>query len=460
MRQFILSFFTALASLSAISQTNLIVNGSFENASSPWTGWSSSIANGDLWAGQGSCPANTGTDYAWSGDQNQATGVNNLSEDMYQTVSIPSTTTSAVLYFDASINTSESGSSVYDQVEIQIQNTGGTVLQSLGGLNNTHGDYGVSNCQSWAGYYVNIPSNYWGQTIRVVFVFSTDSSYPTIFRIDDVELMVTSSNCSYSLSTTSYTLANNQAGNFNNVASVTAGTGCAWAATVTSGSTWLSTSSTGNGNGQVSITVTQNTGSSDRVGTINIEGLTLTITQPGLVCDYTVSPETYTCPDYHSGTLTNIAIVNTSDGCVWDANVLEGSSWLVTNSNGTGSGTINITVLENNAATPRSGLLVIEGETLLVQQPANPWLTGVEEMAPGTFEVFPNPAQYEVTFRTSDFTPNASITVTDLAGRLIFATTLSSNNLVLDIANWNRGVYHVQFSDGDRIHHTTFIKAD
>lgn len=58
-------------------------------------------------------------------------------------------------------------------------------------------------------------------------------------------------------------------------------TGCNWTAIVTTGNNWLSTSSQGNGNGQVSILVTNNTNNFSRVGIINVNGSTFTVTQPG-----------------------------------------------------------------------------------------------------------------------------------------------------------------------------------
>lgn len=459
MKNSLLLLLSGILSFGAFAQTDLITNGSFENSTSPWTGWSSSIINGDLWAGLGNCGGATGTDYAWAGDQDETSGVNNLSENMYQQVTIPANTSAAVLYFDASINTAESGTTVYDQMEIQIQNTSGTVLQSLGGLSNTSGDAGISGCQTWAGYYVNIPSTYWGSTIRVVFEFSTDSSLPTIFRVDDVELLVTSSNCSYSLSNSSYTTPDHTANTYNGIVSVTAGTGCDWTASVTSGNTWLSTSSTGSGNGSISISVTENSTGAPRSGTIVVQGQTLTITQPALVCDYTISPEIYICPDYTSGTLTDIAIINTSSSCDWDANVLEGGTWLISNSTGTGSGTINITVLENNSETPRSGTIVVEGETLLVQQPANHWLTGVANAENERLQVFPNPANDVLNIQSTDISAGATFRIVDPMGKLVKQGSLAQRLETISIEDLPAGSYVLLIHSNEEQISRHFIKS-
>ena len=69
------------------SQTNLINNGSFE-VGSPVTGWFTTASNGNIFAGQGACNASTGTNYAWAGDATETNGINNLSENLFQEVSI------------------------------------------------------------------------------------------------------------------------------------------------------------------------------------------------------------------------------------------------------------------------------------------------------------------------------------------------------------------------------------
>jgi hypothetical protein len=87
-------------------------------------------------------------------------------------------------------------------------------------------------------------------------------------------------NCNYSLSLSNYACPDHTANIYTNIASVTTPAGCAWTANVTSGSQWLSTSSTGNGNGLLSILVSANSTTSSRTGIININGATITITQP------------------------------------------------------------------------------------------------------------------------------------------------------------------------------------
>ena len=245
-------------------------------------------------------------------------------------------------------------------------------------LSNVQADPGITNCQTWGTYVVPIPSNYFGQTIRLAFDFATDGSAPTIFRVDDIRFLATSpTSCNYSLNTNSYTLSGSQAGTFSNATSVSTTNNCSWFAQVTSGGSWLSTTSNGTGNGNVSISVTENTGLNTRIGTIDIEGQTLTIEQPSVSCDYSLTQSTYNCPDHKAANLINIALVNVSNGCNWDATVIEGSNWMVCNSDGSGNGTINIDVTANNTGQERTGTIVVESETLLVVQPIDFQLTGI-----------------------------------------------------------------------------------
>jgi len=142
----LLAFLFTHSILSA--QTNLFTNSSFE--SNPiFSGWLSNNANGDLWGGPGDCTAPAGSNYIWSGDQNEVSGINNLSEQIYQQVSIPANATAAEIRFEASMNTSESTTSIiYDQFELNILSSGGSFLESLGYLSNVQADAGITNCQT------------------------------------------------------------------------------------------------------------------------------------------------------------------------------------------------------------------------------------------------------------------------------------------------------------------------
>lgn len=177
--------------------------------------------------------------------------------------------------------------------------------------------------------------------------------------------------CTYSLSQNSYTCPNASASTYNNIINVTTASGCSWSATVTSGGGWLSTTSSSSGNGSISITVTANMSTSSRSGTINIAGQTLTISQPGINCTYSLSSSNYTCPNSNAATHLNVSNVNTQSGCTWSAIVTTGGGWLSTSSSGTGNGQIDISVASNTGGNSRSGTIDIAGQTLNIIQPGS-----------------------------------------------------------------------------------------
>lgn len=367
MKRIVLLGLVALFYHSGNSQTNLLVNGGYE---SNFASWFAAAPNGNLWAGIGTCTPAVGQRYSWLADQNEALGINNAVEDVFQTVTIPAASSACVLTFQTSINTMESTTgTAYDFMTFNIRSTTGTLLYSSGSLSNLHGAFGIPGCQSWASYYDSLPSSLFGQTVRFSIEYTTDGSLPTIFRLDNVAL-TSYPTCSYSLSTSSYTCPNSNAAVLTNVSSVTTQSFCSWSAQVISGGSWLSTTSSGTGNGAIDITVAQNTGSA-RSGSININGYVLTINQPAFVCSYSLSSSSYLCPNANAAVLTSVSSVITQSPCAWSALVTSGGSWLSTSSSGTGNGAINITVAQNTGPA-RTGTIDVNGNILTINQPAMP----------------------------------------------------------------------------------------
>jgi len=156
-----------------------ITNGSFSSGTSGWTLW------GDFWAGT-DVPENSHTvpGYAAGGVDSNGYPKDNAYGYMYQTVTIPSNATSATLSFWYNITSQETGSSPYDVLNVTIQNSSGGYLATVAVFSNLNKDtLGVYSQKSFD------VTPYKGQTIRVHFLSTTDSSFTTIFRIDDVSLM-------------------------------------------------------------------------------------------------------------------------------------------------------------------------------------------------------------------------------------------------------------------------------
>ena len=154
---------------SSLMAQQLITNGGFESGSS---GWSTS---GDFYIGNLSNPR-TGSWYAYVSNANGTPG-NNLAGYLDQTFSIPNNITSATLTFWYSITTQDSLSTPHDVLNVTLQPSNTTVLV-------------VSNTTVANGYQqttFNL-TGFAGQTVTLHFLATTNSTLPTVFRVDDVSV--------------------------------------------------------------------------------------------------------------------------------------------------------------------------------------------------------------------------------------------------------------------------------
>jgi hypothetical protein len=149
-----------------------IVNGGFEGSVSPWIG----SGTGYFYTANGNYP-HGGTGYIYFGVNNSVSG------QAYQTVTIPSTAT-GTLDFWLNVTSSETTTStVYDRLFVEVRNTSGTLLATLATYSNLNkGSAGAYTLRS-----LNVAA-YRGQTVRIQFRSTTDSSLATTFRVDDVSL--------------------------------------------------------------------------------------------------------------------------------------------------------------------------------------------------------------------------------------------------------------------------------
>jgi hypothetical protein len=149
----------------------LIVNGALEGSLSPWV-LSGAAA---FYTNNGNYP-HGGTGYMYFGVNN------NVSGQIYQTVTIPSTATgNLTFWFNCSSN--EGTTTAYDFMYVEVRSTTGVLLQTVATYSNrdktTPGNYSQKSFSLAA---------YKGQTIRLQFRCITDYSLSTTFRVDDVSL--------------------------------------------------------------------------------------------------------------------------------------------------------------------------------------------------------------------------------------------------------------------------------
>ncbi len=150
---------------------NAIANGGFETGTSPWV-----QASSGGYSLITTTRPRTGSYSAYFG------GYNRASESLYQTITVPSNGALSYWWY---MTTNESGSTAYDYLRVRVYSTGGTLLGTLRTWSN------ASLKNTWSQDTVSL-AGYAGQTVRIRFEATTDSSLTTSFFVDDVSLTGTS----------------------------------------------------------------------------------------------------------------------------------------------------------------------------------------------------------------------------------------------------------------------------
>jgi hypothetical protein len=139
---------------------------------------------------------------------------------------------------------------------------------------------------------------------------------------------------------------------------------CGWS--VSENLTWVTPSKlNGTGSGSVALNVTANSSLSSRTGIVTIAGKSFTITQEGMGCSYTISPER---KDFTSGFgVVDVSVDASSALCSWT--VSENLTWVTPlKLNGTGSGSVTLNVTENSSLSSRTGIVTIAGKSFTITQ--------------------------------------------------------------------------------------------
>ena len=147
---------------------NLLLNPGFESGAVNWTGTAGPITNN---TGR---PARTGSWKLWLGGNGSTS-----TETVQQSVAIPSTVTAATLSFWLRTDTSESGSTAYDTMKVQVVDGGTTTTLA------TYSNVGTNATYTQKSFNV---AAYKGKTISVKFLMNEDSSLQTSFVVDDTAL--------------------------------------------------------------------------------------------------------------------------------------------------------------------------------------------------------------------------------------------------------------------------------
>src|SRR6185436_19778532 len=178
-----------------------------------------------------------------------------------------------------------------------------------------------------------------------------------------------SSLCSFSIDPTSQSFGvSGGPGSVN----VTAPSGCAWTAAVSSGNNWITITSGSGGSGTdtVNYSVEANPGTTQRTGSITIAGLAFAVIQGSGLCSFSIDPTSQ--PFGASGGPGSVNVTAPS-GCAWTAAVSSGNNWITITSVSSprGNGTVNYSVEVNPGTTQRTGSITIAGLAFAVIQAGN-----------------------------------------------------------------------------------------
>ena len=172
--------------------------------------------------------------------------------------------------------------------------------------------------------------------------------------------------CAYSISPTSRVHGYGAA---SNSVSVTTSSGCTWTVINTNGWIIIMSATTGAGGSIVSYVVAANPAMNDRTGVVLVGGESFTVTQRGIPCTYSISPNDRT---HGYGATTNFVSVTAPSECRWA--VVNTNDWLILTSatDGTGDGIFNYAVAANPSASDRFGVVMIADQPFSVIQRAAP----------------------------------------------------------------------------------------
>lgn len=148
----------------------LLGNPGFESGATVWTGTSGPITTN---TGR---PARSGSWKLWLGGNGSST-----TETINQSVAIPSTATAATLSYWIRTDTSESGSTAYDNMRVQVVD--GSTVTTLKTFTN------VGTNATYTQYSHSLTA-YKGKTVTIRFTMTEDSSLQTSFVVDDTALNV------------------------------------------------------------------------------------------------------------------------------------------------------------------------------------------------------------------------------------------------------------------------------
>ncbi len=183
----------------------------------------------------------------------------------------------------------------------------------------------------------------------------------TITAGGEIHAVTQAAGCSYSIGSSGKNAAS---GGETISVPITAAAGCSWNASTTESWITFSGSSSGSGNGSVTLVVAANP-DGERRGTVTIAGETFSIVQAG-GCTFSIVPPGQTLPaSGGSGSFS----VNTAGGCAWNASPDADDGWIsiTSGASGNGPGSVQFSASANTGGL-RTGTIRAAGQVFTVTQ--------------------------------------------------------------------------------------------
>lgn len=170
------------------------------------------------------------------------------------------------------------------------------------------------------------------------------------------------SSCTFSLSPTSY--SSNSSGGPGTV-QVGSQAGCTWTAITNVSWLMITSNSAGTGNSTVNYSISANSSTASRSGTMTIAGMTFTVNQSRTSCSYTISPASNS---FGASGGTGSVNVTAATSCSWNSS--SNANWIsiLSGGSGMGNGAVGYSVLPNPNGTSRTGTITIAGKILTISQ--------------------------------------------------------------------------------------------
>ena len=172
--------------------------------------------------------------------------------------------------------------------------------------------------------------------------------------------------CSYSLTPSS--LSFGASGGSGSV-TVTAGAQCTWTASSDRGWMSITSGAGGTGDGVVSVSLTPNTNTTERTGTLTIAGQSVAVREDGQApCTIDISPAN---ASFGKDSATGTFAVSAGDQCQWSA--VSTTAWIAvtSGSTGTGNGDVGYSIERNSELTGRTGTITVGSRTFTITQAAD-----------------------------------------------------------------------------------------